>query len=133
MGATAFYEEYIKDSIITFISHRFEEICRSYFSLQVQRGKLKGVLNIGTYYYDDSRAKKNGEFDVVLQRKDNFDIYESKYLISPMSDKQVEEEIKQVSDIPKLNVGKIGFVSINGFESEHPNFPCIDGKTLYKN
>lgn len=133
MGATAFYEEYIKDSIINFISHRFEEICRSYFSLQVQSGKLKGILNIGTYYYDDSRAKKNGEFDVVLQKKDTFDIYESKYLISPMSDKQVEEEIKQVREIPKLNVGKIGFVSINGFESGHPDFPCIDGKTLYKN
>lgn len=45
LGAKAFYEEYIKDSIITFISHRFEEICRSYFSLQVQSGKLKGILN----------------------------------------------------------------------------------------
>lgn len=133
LGAKAFYEEYIKDSIITFISHRFEEICRSYFSLQVQSGKLKGILNIGTYYYDDSKAKKNGEFDVVLERKDAFDIYEAKYLISPMTDKQIEEEINQVRDIPKLNVGKIGFISINGFESEHPDFPCIDGNGLYEN
>lgn len=133
LGAKAFYEEYIKDSIITFISHRFEEICRSYFSLQVQSGKLKGVLNIGTYYYDDSKEKKNGEFDVVLQTKEAFDIYEAKYLISPMTDKQIEEEIKQVRDIPKLKIGKIGFISINGFESEHPDFPCVDGKALYEN
>ena len=133
LGAKAFYEEYIKDSIITFISHRFEKICRSYFSLQVQSGKLKGILNIGTYYYDDSKTKKNGEFDVVLERKDAFDIYEAKYLISPMTDNQIEEEIKQVRDIPKLEIGKIGFISINGFESEHPDFPCIDGKTLYEN
>lgn len=133
LGAKAFYEEYIKDSIITFISHRFEEICRSYFSLQVQSGKLKGILNIGTYYYDDSKAKKNGEFDIVLERKDAFDIYEAKYLISPMTDKHIEEEIKQVRDIPKLNVGKIGFISINGFESKHQGFPCIDGNALYEN
>lgn len=133
LGAKAFYEEYIKDSIITFISHRFEEICRSYFSLQVQSGKLKGILNIGNYYYDDSKTKKNGEFDVVLERKEAFDIYEAKYLISPMTDKQIEEEIKQVRDIPKLKIGKIGFISINGFESEHPDFPCIDGKALYEN
>ena len=132
LGAKAFYEEYIKDSIITFISHRFEEICRSYFSLQVQSGKLKGILNIGTYYYDDSKAKKNGEFDVVLERKDAFDIYEAKYLISPMTDKQIEEEINQVRDIPKLKIGKIGFISINGFEIKHPDFPCIDGNSLYE-
>ena len=37
IGAEAFYEEYISDSIITFISHRFEEICRDYFSIQVKR------------------------------------------------------------------------------------------------
>lgn len=132
LGAKAFYEEYIKDSIITFISHRFEEICRSYFSMQAQSGKLKGVLNIGTYYYDDSKAKKNGEFDVVLQTKDAFDIYEAKYLISPMTDKQIKEEIRQVMDIPKLKIGKIGFVSINGFESKNSDFTCIDGKSLYK-
>ena len=132
LGAKAFYEEYIKNSIITFISHRFEEICRSYFSLQVQSGKLKGILNIGTYYYDDSKAKKNGEFDVVLERKDAFDIYEAKYLISPMTDKQIEEEINQVRDIPKLKIGKIGFISINGFEIKHPDFPCIDGNSLYE-
>lgn len=112
---------------------RFEEICRSYFSLQVQSGKLKGILNIGTYYYDDSKAKKNGEFDVVLERKDAFDIYEAKYLIFPMTDKQIEEEIKQVRDIPKLKIGKIGFISINGFESTYSDFPCIEGNTLYEN
>ena len=79
LGAEAFYEEYIEDSIVTFISHRFEEIARTYFSLCVRKRKLRGVSNIGTFYYDDSANKKNGEFDVVLERKNVYDIYEVKY------------------------------------------------------
>ena len=49
LGAEAFYEEYIEGSIITFISHRFEEIARTYFSLCVQKRKLRGISNIGTF------------------------------------------------------------------------------------
>jgi AAA+ ATPase superfamily predicted ATPase len=66
LGPNVFYDEYIKDSINTYVSHRFEDICRSYFSIQVKNGNLKGIRNIGTYYYDDSVSKQNGEFDVAL-------------------------------------------------------------------
>ncbi len=132
LGAEAFYEAYIKDTIITFISHRFEDICRSYFSMQVQNGKLKGIFNIGTYYYDDPKEKKNGEFDVVLQTKTAFDIYEAKYRMAPMTDKQIEEEISQVNSIPNLKIGTVGFISINGFESLRTDIPCMDGEDLYK-
>lgn len=52
LGAEAFYDNYIEPSITTFISHRFEEIARTFFSLQVKEGKRKGIFRIGTYYYD---------------------------------------------------------------------------------
>lgn len=132
LGSEAFYDAYIKDSLITFISYRFEEICRSYFSLQVQNGKRKGILNIGTYYYNDSKAKKNGEFDVVIKTKTSFDIYEAKYLASPMTDKQIYTEIMQIKEIPELKIGTIGFISVNGFENLHPDIPCMDGYALYE-
>ena len=99
LGADAFYEEYVEQPFITFISHRFEEICRSYFSLQAQAGKLKGVTNIGSYYYDDSVNKKNGEFDVALQRADIYDIYEVKYYASVIRRKEMEEEAEKISMI----------------------------------
>lgn len=131
LGAEAFYEEYIEDALVTFISHRFEDICRTYFSHQVKSRKLTGVLNIGTYYYDDSKNKKNGEFDVVLQRKDAFDIYEVKYLTSPMSRKQMQAEIAQVSEIKGIKVGTVGFISVNGFE-DTGDYVCLDGEALYQ-
>lgn len=131
LGAEAFYEEYIEGAIITFISHRFEEIVRTYFSLLVQNRKLRGISNIGTFYYDDSATKTNGEFDVVLERKGTYDIYEVKYHTSPLSTKDMRKEAWQISNIKGLNVGKIGFISTGGFEETPEEYDCIAANELY--
>ncbi len=131
LGPDVFYDEYIAPSIVTFISHRFEDICRAYFSQQVQSRKLTGVLNIGTYYYDDSKTKTNGEFDVVLERKEVYDIYEAKYLTQPMSDSQIQKEVEQIRAIKGLTVGTIGFISANGFESTNGDYIYLNGEDVY--
>ena len=131
LGAEAFYEEYIEDSIVTFISHRFEEIARTYFSLCIKKRKLRGVSNIGTFYYDDSANKKNGEFDVVLERKNAYDIYEVKYYSVPMRLKEMQEEERQVRAIKGLQVGTIGFIAASGYEEMPGEYTCILADELY--
>ncbi|MCR5782073.1 MAG: AAA family ATPase [Clostridia bacterium] len=131
IGAEAFYEEYIEQSLITFISHRFEKICRDYFSLLVKNGKMKGIRDIGTFYYDDSVTKKNGEFDIVLERKDRFDFYEAKYYKTPLSHSEMRAEEKQIRDIHGLNPGYIGFISTAGFEAEPKDYICVTADKLY--
>jgi len=131
LGADAFYDEYIAPAITTFIAHRFEEICRTYFSLQAQSGLLKGVSNIGTYYYDDSQTRTSGEFDVVLQKKQQYDIYEVKYYHAPMSIEDVEKEAEKIRTLKGLQVDQIGFISVNGFEKSEAGYVCIDGAALY--
>ena len=131
LGAEAFYESYVAPSLTTFISHRFEEIARVYFSLQVRAGKLEGTMNIGTYYYDDSISKTNGEFDVVLQRASGHDVYEVKYYSSPLSLKEMRGEEKQIKDVKGINVGRIGFIAANGFEELTTEYDCITGEELY--
>ena len=131
LGAEAFYDNYIEPSITTWISHGFEEIARTYFSLRVKEGKRKGIFRIGTYYYDDSATKTNGEFDVVLQRKDNYDIYEVKYYSKPLSLKEMQAEEEQIRNIKGLAVGKIGFISVSGFEEVPSEYDCISGRELY--
>ena len=131
LGAEAFYEEYIEGSIITFISHRFEEIVRTYFSLCVQKGKLRGISNIGTFYYDDSITRKNGEFDVVLRRKDIYDIYEVKYYSEPMHIREIQKEVEQIRNIKGLNIGKIGFIATAGYEEATDEYDFIDSNKLY--
>lgn len=131
IGAEAFYENYIEPSLTTFISHRFEEIARTFFSMEVKEGKRNGIFRIGTYYYDDSTTKTNGEFDVVLQRKDNFDLYEVKYYFKPLPLKEMQAEEEQIRNIKGLNVGKIGFISTSGFEEVSSEYDCISGEELY--
>ena len=131
LGADAFYDEYIDKAIVTFISHRFEDLCRSYFSLCVKSGKLHGITNIGTFYYDDSAAHTNGEFDVVLAHRDSYDIYEVKYYASPLSVKEMEQEARQVRNIKGLPVGDIGFISASGFEINEAPYVQISGEELY--
>ena len=131
LGAEAFYEEYVQTPLITFISRRYEEICRTYFSLLVQARKVRGVTNIGTYYYDDSETRTNGEFDVVLERKDAYDIYEVKYYSRPLSVGEMLKEKEQVNRIKGLNAAKLGFISASGFESIPDEFDCIPGDDIY--
>lgn len=131
LGAEAFYEEYIQDSITTFISHRFEEIVRTYFSLCVKIGKLRGISNIGTFYYDDSSTRTNGEFDVVLERKNIYDIYEVKYYSNPLEFSEIHKEVAQIKAIKGLKIGKIGFIATAGYETTTDDYDFIDINNLY--
>lgn len=131
LGSEAFYEEYIQGSITTFISHRFEEIARTYFSLCVKKGNLRGVSNIGTYYYDDSTAHKNGEFDVVPKHKDCYDIYKVKYYSSPLQLSEINKEVAQISNIKGLTIGKIGFIATAGYAEKPIKYDFIDVNQLY--
>ena len=133
LGAEAFYDEYIAPALTDFISRRFEGICRDYFSLQVRSGKMKGVRNIGSYYYDDPAHRKNGEFDVALEFADGYGIYEAKYYAQPMTLDEIHREVRQVEGIKELTVKQIGFIAIHGFvEREEPYF-YLDGNDIFAN
>lgn len=133
IGANAFFDRYISNGLNTFISYRFENIVKTYFSLMVKAGKLNDIYNIGTYYYDDPISKTNGEFDVVLETKDGFDIVEAKYLKDKVNKEIIDEEIVQISKIKELNIKGIGFASINGFDNAYPVKYLISGNDIYSN
>ena len=132
IGAEAFYERYIEDSIATFLSYRFEDIVKTYLSLKIKEGVIKGVYNIGTYYYDDPINKKNGEFDVALQKKNGFDIIEVKFLKTKVKKPMVDIEISQIKNIKEIDVLDICFASINGFDKDIKNLKyLISGDDIY--
>lgn len=133
LGAEAFYDEYIAPALTDFISRRFEGICRDYFSLQVRSGKMKGVRNIGSYYYDDPAHRKNGEFDVALEFADGYEIYEAKYYAQPMPLDEIHREVQQVEEIKELTVKQIGFIAINGFAEKEEPYLYLDGNDIFAN
>lgn len=131
LGAEAFYDEYVAPTLTDFISRRFEGICRDYFSLQVRSGKLKGVRNIGSYYYDDPVHRKNGEFDVALELADGYAIYEAKYYAQPMTLDEIHREAQQVANIKELTVKQLGFIAINGFVEQENPYTYLDGNDIF--
>jgi len=133
LGAEAFYDEYIAPALTDFISRRFEGICRDYFSLQVRSGKMKGVRNIGSYYYDDPAHRKNGEFDVALEFADGYEIYEAKYYAQPMTLDEIHREVQQVEEIKELTVTQIGFIAVNGFAEKEEPYLYLDGNNIFAN
>ena len=133
LGAEAFYDEYIAPALTDFISRRFEGICRDYFSLQVRSGKMKGVRNIGSYYYDDPIHRKNGELDVALEFADGYEIYEAKYYAQPMTLDEIHREVQQVEAIKELTVKQIGFIAINGFAEREEPYLYLDGNDIFAN
>lgn len=58
-----YYDLYISPSLNTFISKRFENIVRDYFSIAISMGKYPEVIDIGTYF------TANSEFDCVLKKR----------------------------------------------------------------
>lgn len=133
LGAEAFYDEYIAPALTDFISRRFEGICRDYFSHQVRSGKMEGVRNIGSYYYDDPAHRKNGEFDVALEFADGYEIYEAKYYAQPMTLDEIHREVQQVEAIKELTVKQIGFIAINGFAEREEPYLYLDGNDIFAN
>lgn len=118
MSSKDYYNNFIEDSLTEFISRRFEDICRDFIWLLSNKGKIKGIINVGTYYYDDPINHLNGEFDLALEKKDNVEIIEVKYLKNKVNNQIIDKELYQVKNIKEININKLGFISINGFEED---------------
>ena len=131
LGIDQYYELYVESTIDEFISRRFEDISAQYFIRKVRLGKLKGVYDIGSYWYDNLDTRTNGEFDVVLKREKGYDIFECKYYKKPMSKKECDFEAKQIGDIKGLSCNKIGFVCLSGYEFDSQVYSLHTGKDLF--
>ena len=132
LGIDQYYELFIEDSIDGFISRRFEDIAAQYFIRSIKKGKLKGVYDVGSYWYDDSATRTNGEYDVVLKRKDAYDFYECKYYREAMSKKECDAEADQVKSIKGINYNRIGFIAMGGFDFASDEYDLIEGERLFE-
>lgn len=132
VGSAAFFSTIVSPTLLTdFVPRRFEELCRSFFSLRARQGRLPGITNIGTYYYDDPKQRKNGEFDVALAFGGDYEIYEAKYYRKPMELDEIHREAGQVRQIDALKVVRLGFVAVNGFAEKEEGYSYFDGQDLY--
>lgn len=132
LGPGQFYEEYVAPTLKDFVARRFEEICRDFFAHLARNGRLPGLKNIGSYYYDDPLAKTNGEFDVALDYGDHYAVFEAKYYQKPMTIDEIHKEIGQIRKIKDLNVTEIGFIATNGFQEKEDGYMYYSADDLYR-
>ena len=112
----AFYEKHVKPSIETFISYRFEEMARDWFTILAENGIRNDIFAVGTYWYDNPKTKQNGELDVAIETLSGYEIYEVKYLSSPMREKLISEETAKIRNDIGIPIASFGFISSSGFE-----------------
>ncbi len=131
ISSAVFYDHYIKPSINTFISYRFEDIAAAWFATLSKNGKRNDILKIGTYWYNDRKSKKNGEFDVALETTAGFEIYECKFLEDKAPASLVREEKEKAEAIEGLRISRFGIISSSGFKETDNSIIEISGEDLY--
>ncbi len=132
MNEKAFFSSFIAPKLNTFISKRFEGLAKEYFVRRNISINDTDIIDIGTYWYDDKVNKKNGEFDCVLETRDNeYCVYEVKYLQYPMTRNLIEEEVFKINAIPDLKIKTIGMISSSGFACSYDGIKLISGEDLY--
>ncbi len=112
-----FYNEYIKEEFDTiYVPNAFEAICKQFIIRINKKGLIKPLLSdIGTYWYDNPKEHKNGQFDVVGKSKDGYVFFECKFRATKITDSIIEKEIKQVNETT-LKPIQYGFISKDGFD-----------------
>lgn len=130
-GKDVFFTNTIEESLNTFISYRFEGIVIQYFKRLAHSGKLSGIEDFGSYWYDDSKNGKNGQFDCVLKEQEGYDFYEVKFYEKPMVLNECEKEEKQIRSIIGLPCKNIGFICSAGFNFEESKYTLLSADDLY--
>lgn len=117
MDPEMFYKRFIEQDFETsFVPKGFEKICKEFLILKNISGELEEIFDdIGSYYYDDPVNKTNGQFDIVTHDPEGYIFYEVKFHKKPVSQKIIEDEIKQV-EATGFSCYKYGFFSRSGYE-----------------
>lgn len=130
-GSDEFFNIYIKDSLETFVSYRFENIAFQYFIRLAKAGKLTSSRDFGQYWYNDKESKTNGEFDLVVEKSSSYDVYEVKFYKERMTKENADEEAGKIKRIKGIPLGRIGFISSSGFDFEDESYILISGEDIY--
>lgn len=134
MEPQAFYDRYVSvDFEEQYVPHAFEDVCGQFLIRENREGRIEESFDlIGKYSYNDPKARKSGEFDVVTKDPEGYVFYEAKFRKTPVTDKMVDEEIAQV-EATGLKCCRYGFFSRSGFNCKpRENVKLYDLDDLYR-
>lgn len=117
MGKDLVYQEIIKDDFEkNYLPKSFESVSKEFLIRKNKAGEINPpFFKIGTYSFNDSKARTNVQFDVVTLDKNGYVSYECKYTKERIGLSVLQEEKEQTKESP-LPFVKLGFISKTGFD-----------------
>lgn len=114
-----FYNKFIAPDIDGFISLKYETIAREYLiRTNLQLDKEEHFYEIGRYWYNDAKQKKNIEIDIVTRSEAGVSVYECKWT-NDVFRLDTVKQLKKKSIV--LNPVKFGGFSKSGYSEEAHN------------
>ena len=116
MTPADFYDEFVRDDMASvYLPEKFEGIAAEGIARLSRLHRIEPpVFEVGTYSFDDAKAKVNRQFDVVTRDRMGYTAYECKFTDTPVDRRVIEEEEAQVSGLD-IDFYRLGFVSKSGF------------------
>lgn len=124
LETTEFYDAFVDENLDDYVSLRFESICQQYLVRKFKFRNGEFVKNIGRYWYNDRKEKKDIEIDICIETKKNIFVYECKWTNEKMGD-SIINKLKEKGK--ELTATKYGAFSKSGYKSnvESHNYDLI--------
>lgn len=101
MDADRFYDTYVSPHLDEFVSLEFEHICRDFLI----RKYSDSIEEIGRYWYNDVKEKKDIEIDVVMRRSSKLYAFECKWTNPQINSKVAKEFERKTSYLGDVTLG----------------------------
>lgn len=130
-----FYIQFIKEDFRkNYLPKKFEDVSREFLFKESFLGKIKpAMLDIGTYFPDDGKDKKDCPFDVVTRDERGYVFYECLYHDSIIGNDVIAEKIKRVESLG-IDFYRLGFLAKKGFakDVDKEKYRCYTLDDFYK-
>lgn len=118
MNSSTFYDQIVAPYLDEFVSFEFENVCREYL---IRTNRLT-IQEIGRYWYNDAKQKKNIEIDIIMKNNDLLYAYECKWTNTKI-DAKIVSILKYRTQI--FNSIQLGLFSKSGYDEN------LDDKSLH--
>lgn len=79
MEANDFYESFIEEELEQYVSVRFEKMCEQYLIRNFKKRHQIPLIEVGRYWFNDRKEKKDIEIDNCVLTKKGIFVYECKW------------------------------------------------------
>ncbi|HAM16729.1 MAG TPA: hypothetical protein DCP91_12910 [Eggerthellaceae bacterium] len=119
MAPRDFFSEFVQHDLdAVYLPKKFEELAAQGIARMSRLHRIEPlVYEVGTYSFDDARARVNRQFDVVTRDAEGYTSYECKFTNAPIDSRVAAEEERQVRDLD-IDFYRLGFISKSGFAGD---------------